>query len=128
MRVPAWQEWEFLPLTGMRVPGNEGGLMRKRRKNEGGAAALEFALVMPLLFLLLFGIIAFGVVFAQNLALSNAAREAARFGSSAQVLQDQPLSPPEQCANIAGGSSGAPVGDRTRSCGGGRCRRGRCPR
>jgi hypothetical protein len=55
--------------------------MRKRRKSEGGAAALEFALVMPLLFILVFGIIAFGIIFAQNLALGNSARQAARFGS-----------------------------------------------
>jgi Flp pilus assembly protein TadG len=54
--------------------------MHKRGKTERGAAALEFALVMPLLLLLLFGIIGFGIVFAQNLALGNAARQAARFG------------------------------------------------
>lgn len=50
------------------------------RRREQGASAVEFALVMPILFLLLFGIIAFGFLFAQNLALSNSARQAARFG------------------------------------------------
>lgn len=42
---------------------------------------MEFALVMPILLLLVFGIINFGVVFAQNLSVSNAARQAARFGA-----------------------------------------------
>jgi len=41
---------------------------------------VEFALVVPLLVMLLFGIIAFGIVFAQKLALGNAARQAARYG------------------------------------------------
>jgi Flp pilus assembly protein TadG len=52
----------------------------KRRKDEQGAAAIEFALVMPILFLVVFGIIAYGVWFAQDLALSNSARQAARYG------------------------------------------------
>lgn len=55
--------------------------MRRSRKCESGAAAVEFALVVPLLLLLLFGIIGFGMIFAQNLALGNAARQAARFGA-----------------------------------------------
>jgi Flp pilus assembly protein TadG len=38
------------------------------------------ALVTPILVMLVFGIIQFGIVFAQKLALSNAAREAARAG------------------------------------------------
>lgn len=45
---------------------------------EGGAAAVEFALVMPILVLLISAIVGFGVVLAQQLALGNAARQVAR--------------------------------------------------
>jgi Flp pilus assembly protein TadG len=41
---------------------------------------VEFALVSPLLIILVFGIIAFGISFAQQLSLSNAARQGARLG------------------------------------------------
>ena len=54
-------------------------------RRDEGAAAVEFALVVPLLLLLVFGIIDFGVLFGQNLALSNAARDAARFGVVRQI-------------------------------------------
>ena len=43
-----------------------------------GAAAVEFALVMPILIMLLFGIIEFGRAYNAKLTLANAAREAAR--------------------------------------------------
>ena len=52
----------------------------RRRRGQEGAAAVEFALVMPLLMLIVFGIIVYGMVFAQSLSLSNAARQAARAG------------------------------------------------
>jgi Flp pilus assembly protein TadG len=45
---------------------------------EGGAAAVEFALVMPVLVLLISSIVGFGVVLAQQVALGNAARQVAR--------------------------------------------------
>lgn len=48
-----------------------------------GAAAVEFALVAPLLFLLLFGIISYGYMLSYRQALSQGAAEAAR---SAAVL------------------------------------------
>lgn len=50
------------------------------RTRTDGAAAVEFALVAPLFIILVFGLISFGIVFAQNLALGNGAREAARSG------------------------------------------------
>lgn len=51
--------------------------MRKRVKDRG-AAAVELALVLPLLLALLFGIFEFGRLFYTQIALSNAAREGAR--------------------------------------------------
>lgn len=57
------------------------GVWRPRaRRDADGAAAVEFALVAPIFIILVFGVISFGIVFAQNLALGNAAREAARSG------------------------------------------------
>ncbi len=55
-------------------------LLRARRaiREERGAAAVEFALIALVLFLLLFGIINFGVLLSQQLALNHAVREGAR--------------------------------------------------
>jgi Flp pilus assembly pilin Flp len=50
-----------------------------QRHEERGANAVEFALLVPILILLLFGIISFGWLFSQQLALNNAVREGARF-------------------------------------------------
>lgn len=48
-------------------------------KNEKGQAAVEFALVLPILLLLLCGIIDFGWIFGNQLLASSATREAARY-------------------------------------------------
>lgn len=50
----------------------------KRSRNETGAAAVEFALVVPVLLLLLLGIIEFGRVFNAQMQVTAAAREAVR--------------------------------------------------
>lgn len=55
-------------------------MTRPVRRPDRGASAVEFALVMPILIMLVFGIISYGIVFAQMLALGNGAREAARYG------------------------------------------------
>lgn len=53
-----------------------------RRAADRGASAVEFALVMPILFVLLFGLISTGFVFSNHLAATNAVREAARYGAA----------------------------------------------
>jgi Flp pilus assembly protein TadG len=56
-----------------------------RVRADDGASAVEFALVVPLLLLLVFGIIDFGVLFGQNLAINNAARDGARYAVVRQI-------------------------------------------
>jgi len=61
------------------------------RRGDAGAAAVEFALVVPILLILVFGIVDFGLaMFSQNL-VGNAAREGARTaslgGTQAQTVQ-----------------------------------------
>ena len=50
-------------------------------KRENGASLVEFALIAPLLFLLLFGVIEFAWVFSQNLDVRHGAREGARLAA-----------------------------------------------
>ncbi|GAB4099291.1 TadE/TadG family type IV pilus assembly protein [Sinomonas halotolerans] len=56
------------------------------RRRERGAVAVEFALVLPLLLTLLFGIIEFGRIYNAQIVFSNAAREAAR----TMAIKDDP--------------------------------------
>jgi Flp pilus assembly protein TadG len=49
-------------------------------KREEGAAAVEFALVLPLLVIILFGIIEFGFALYNKEVITNASREGARAG------------------------------------------------
>jgi Flp pilus assembly protein TadG len=53
-------------------------LMRGRWSEERGAEIVEFAIVLPLLLLILVGIIDFGLLFQRYQVLTNAAREGAR--------------------------------------------------
>ena len=57
-----------------------------RRLNERGASAVEFALLLPVLMLILFGIIEFGMVMYSREVLTNASREGARAG----IVQQTP--------------------------------------
>jgi Flp pilus assembly protein TadG len=52
--------------------------IRQVRHGDRGAAAVEFAIIVPLLITLVFGIINFGAWFGQQLALNQAVREGAR--------------------------------------------------
>lgn len=57
------------------------GLFKRRRDGERGAAAVEFALVLPILMLIVFGVIDFGFALNRYSAVSNAAREGVRAAS-----------------------------------------------
>ena len=56
-------------------------------QNERGGSLVEFAIVMPLLFMILFGIIDFGILLYDKAVITNAGREGARFGI-VQVLNE----------------------------------------
>ena len=61
---------------------------RKCARNESGQALVEFALVLPLLCLVLFGIIQFGITLKDYLALTDAVRAGARQGAVARFEND----------------------------------------
>lgn len=54
----------------------------QRCRDERGVAAIEFALVLPLLVMLLFGVTTAGLAYNDNLSIANAAREGARLGAA----------------------------------------------
>ena len=54
---------------------------RGRDSSDRGAALVEFAIIVPVLVMLLFGIIEFSVAYNRNQALHASAREGARYGS-----------------------------------------------
>jgi len=54
-------------------------------KNQRGATAVEFAIVLPLLVLLLIGIIEFSVILYDKAMITNASREGARAGIVSQL-------------------------------------------
>ena len=56
-------------------------LLLRRRRGERGAAAVEMALILPVLLLLVGGIIDFGRAFNAQMTLTQAAREGARMQS-----------------------------------------------
>ena len=57
-----------------------------QRKKEKGQALVEFAIILPVLLLILFGILQFGVTFNQYISVTAAAREGARKASVSRSL------------------------------------------
>lgn len=86
-------------------------------REEEGAAALEFALITPVLLLLVMGIIEFGFAFQAQLALTHAAREGARlatvgrYDAATVVSRAYPLTPTIVTipADVSTATSGDPV-------------------
>lgn len=72
--------------------GNMGEHLRPRKDGQRGAALVEFAVLAPLLVLLVLGIVEFGWLFGQFNDVRHATREGARFaavngGSEGQIAQ-----------------------------------------
>ncbi len=91
----------------------------RRWGDQRGAVAVEFALVFPLLMLVLFGVIEYGAVYNAQLQVTGAAREAAREMSltgnagdaRAAALSASPgLVPALSSGDIAFSSSGCTAG------------------
>ena len=58
------------------------------KDSQDGAAAVEFAIVFPILIVLLFGMIEFGVMFYDKAVITNASREGARAGTTGVANPD----------------------------------------
>lgn len=67
---------------GLLAPGRRG----PRLRGDDGASAVEFALVLPILLMLLFGVIDYGWWFGETLGLRSGVREAARLGAVNEVV------------------------------------------
>jgi hypothetical protein len=67
--------------TARRLTNRAGG-------RESGAALVEFAIILPLLLYLVFGIVEFGLFFRDYLTVANTTRTGARVGSSAGATAD----------------------------------------
>ena len=65
--------------------------------NERGAAATEFALLLPVFLMILFGVIEFGMIMYGREVVTNAAREGARAG----IVQGPPKRTAGQITTIA---------------------------
>jgi Flp pilus assembly protein TadG len=59
--------------------------LKRHEQGQRGAAMVEFAIILPLLILLLFGIIEFGLLLFNKQVITNASREGARYGIVARV-------------------------------------------
>jgi Flp pilus assembly protein TadG len=57
-----------------------------QRKSESGQTMVEFALILPTLAILLFGVIQFGIAFNNYLTVTDAVRAGARQGAVARYL------------------------------------------
>lgn len=67
---------------------------RALRRDTAGQSLVEFALVLPVLLLLFFGIFEFGRFYFTRLTLQHAVREATRFAVTGQTLDDDETGDP----------------------------------
>ncbi|MBO9537642.1 TadE/TadG family type IV pilus assembly protein [Herbaspirillum sp.] len=90
-----------------------------QRKNERGSQAVEFALVLPFLLIVIFLVIDFAFLLYDKAVITNASREAARAGT---VLSATPWSTTSvaavACTYVTGALISMKSGTKTASCNG----------
>ena len=74
-----------------------GGLSNRRSMR--GQSLVEFAMIAPLFFFLLFGVVDFGRLFFVQMTLQNAVRQAGRFAITGNHLQD-PKNPGQNLSRV----------------------------
>jgi len=70
------------------MTGKRNNTMRRRSAREDGQAYVEFALVLPILLLVVMGIIQFGTVFKNYIALTDSVRVGARQAAVSRSILD----------------------------------------
>lgn len=92
----------------------------KRLTNESGQSLVEFAIILPILLLLIMGIIEFGLIMNSYLTIQNASREGARIGIVGaadsdirnRIISDSPnLQTADLTINITPGEGSRSSGD-----------------
>lgn len=73
---------------------------KRMRRRQRGASAVEFALIAPLLFFLLFAAIEMGLLYWANLTMQHAVREGARYAVTGQSNLDTGPTPQRYLAVI----------------------------
>lgn len=113
---------DWTPSTGNPQAGHPArpGFFRRLREGDAGQALVEFALILPLMLLLLFALADFGRAFYTWLVVTNAAREGARVGAtqaSTNAIEDRiydaigPLDPADLTISLINvqGPRGEPI-------------------
>lgn len=85
-------------------------MRRRRERDDRGAAAVEFALVAPLVIMLLIGTVTVALAYSQHVALSNAVREGARVGATTPNGGSWLDSVRQHTSDAYGDSEGLPTG------------------
>ena len=75
--------------------------MNMKAKRQEGASAVEFAIILPLLLILVFGIIEFSILFYDKAMITNASREGAREGIVYRYDPDSGLNHPDDAEIVA---------------------------
>lgn len=73
--------------------------MKNLLRNKKGAAAVEFGLILPLLLIVVFGTIEFGLILYDQAMITNASREGARAG----IVFKEPAVPTDEIKSVAEG-------------------------
>ena len=86
---------------------------KSKLRNDKGASAVEFALVLPIFLMLVFGIFQFGIAFNNWIAITHAAREGARLAVVGQYDEQRVIdsAPSVDIQSISVSGQDGAVGD-----------------